>query len=111
MLRNGTTALSNGKPTPADLVKQEGATKNGILSRTGVTAAITMTMWASAFAGIRVGLAGGYSPAHIALLRYLTASAVLLIYARAVRMPFPKWRDIPALAVLGMIGIAVYNVA
>ena len=111
MLRNGTTALSNGKPAPADLAEQGKATKNGVISRTGVAAAITMTMWASAFAGIRVGLAGGYSPAHIALLRYLTASAVLLIYALVVRMPFPKLRDVPALAVLGMIGIAVYNVA
>lgn len=71
---------------------------------------ITVVMWASAFAGIRAGLRA-YTPEHLALLRYLTASLVLAVYAVATRMPFPRWRDIPGIALSGVVGIAFYNVA
>ena len=71
---------------------------------------ITIFCWASAFAGIRAALTG-YSPTHLALLRYLIASLVLAIYAGVKRMPLPDWRDLPALAFTGFVGIAVYNVA
>lgn len=71
---------------------------------------ITIFCWASAFAGIRVALAG-YGPTHLALLRYLIASLILAIYAGVKRMPLPDWRDLPALAFTGLVGIAVYNVA
>ena len=40
------------------------------------SAAITIIFWGSAFAGIRAGL-HSYSPAHLALLRFLAASAHL----------------------------------
>jgi drug/metabolite transporter (DMT)-like permease len=71
---------------------------------------ITVCFWASAFAGIRVGLRA-YSPEHLVLLRYLTASLVLAIYALATRMPLPRWRDLPAIMMTGVIGIAFYNVS
>lgn len=71
--------------------------------------AVTVTTWASAFAGIRAGLLS-YSPQSVALLRYATASLVLAAYALATRMPLPQWRDWPGLALLGFIGISVYNV-
>jgi drug/metabolite transporter (DMT)-like permease len=71
---------------------------------------ITIFCWASAFAGIRIALAG-YGPTHLALLRYLIASLILAIYAGVKRMPLPHWRDLPALAFTGLVGIAVYNVA
>jgi drug/metabolite transporter (DMT)-like permease len=71
---------------------------------------ITIFCWASAFAGIRVALAG-YGPTHLALLRYLIASLILAIYAGVKRMPLPEWRDQPALAFTGLVGIALYNVA
>jgi drug/metabolite transporter (DMT)-like permease len=70
----------------------------------------TIICWASAFAGIRAALTG-YSPTHLALLRYLIASLLLAIYAIAKRMPLPAWRDLPALAFTGLVGIAFYNVA
>jgi drug/metabolite transporter (DMT)-like permease len=72
--------------------------------------ATTIFFWASAFVGIRAALAG-YSPTHLALLRYLIASLVVAIYAWVKRMPLPAWRDLPALAFTGLVGIAVYNVA
>jgi drug/metabolite transporter (DMT)-like permease len=72
--------------------------------------AITIFCWASAFVGIRAGL-HGYSPTHLALLRYLVASLVLALYAMRRRMPLPQWRDVPGLAFCGLIGIAIYNVA
>ena len=51
--------------------------------------AFTLIFWASAFAGIRMGLKA-YSPENLVPLRFLTASIVLLIYAIVTRMPLPE---------------------
>lgn len=75
-----------------------------------IAAGITVVLWASAFAGIRAGLKD-YSPTNMALLRYLTASVALLIYAIATRMPLPNRRDLPGIMVTGLIGISLYNIA
>lgn len=75
-----------------------------------VSAGVTVVSWASAFAGIRAGLQA-YSPAHLALLRYAVASATLAVYTVATRMPLPDRRDVPGLALTGLVGIAFYNVA
>lgn len=74
--------------------------------------AITFTLifWASAFAGIRVGLKA-YSPENLVLFRFLTASLVLLVYALITRMPLPERKDLPAIFFLGFIGITVYHLA
>jgi drug/metabolite transporter (DMT)-like permease len=72
--------------------------------------AVVVITWASAFAGIRAGLAA-YSPQSVALLRYGTAALLLAGYALAARAPLPRWRDWPAIAVLGLVGISLYNVA
>lgn len=73
-------------------------------------AAVTIALWAAAFAGIRVALRA-FNPAHLALLRYLVASIVLVVYAAAVKMPLPAWRDLPGLALIGAVGITFYNIA
>ena len=70
----------------------------------------TLTLWASAFAGIRAGL-HAYSPGQLAVLRFLVASLTLAIYASAAHFRCPKLRDIPALALSGIIGITFYNLA
>jgi drug/metabolite transporter (DMT)-like permease len=75
-----------------------------------VAVTITVLSWASAFAGIRAALQA-YSPAHVALLRYVVASAALAAYAGLTRMRLPDWRDLPGLAGLGLVGIAFYNLA
>lgn len=77
-----------------------------------VTGAVlfTVVFWASAFAGIRIGLRD-YAPETLALLRYITASTVLLGFALARRMPLPKRRDLPQLLFIGFLSISLYNVA
>ncbi len=81
-----------------------------VTTRAYVALGIGLVLWASAYAGIREGLKA-YTPAHVALLRYLTAAVVLAIYAMATKMPMPRRRDLLGLAVTGAIGIAFYNVA
>lgn len=86
------------------------AQKSGRGLRSFLAAGLTVVLWASAFPGIRVGL-HAYSPVHLALLRYMVAALTLTGYALATRMRLPRWRDWPGIAVLGLVGIAFYNVA
>jgi drug/metabolite transporter (DMT)-like permease len=75
-----------------------------------LSAGLTILLWASAFAGIRAGLAS-YSPASVALLRYLVASIVLAGYALLKRLPLPDRHDLPGIALAGFLGFTVYNLA
>ena len=79
-------------------------------SRTLVALAFTLVVWASAFAGIRAGLRG-YSPANLAIVRFLVASLVLAIYAGIAHFRRPELGDIPGLVLTGAIGITFYNLA
>jgi drug/metabolite transporter (DMT)-like permease len=72
--------------------------------------AVTLILWASAYAGIRAALRA-YSPADLAALRFLTASAVLAIYAAVAHFRLPAKRDLPALILSGVLGITFYNIA
>ena len=72
--------------------------------------AITLSLWASAYAGIRAGLRG-YSPADLAALRFLTASLVLAVYAALAHFRRPVLRDLPGLVLSGILGITFYNIA
>lgn len=78
--------------------------------RTLLAIIVTVTFWGSAFAGIRAAL-GAYSPAHVALLRYLVSSVALAAFAALTRMPLPRRQDLPGLALIGLVGISFYNVA
>ncbi|WP_218079473.1 DMT family transporter [Anthocerotibacter panamensis] len=71
---------------------------------------VTLVLWGSAFSGVRAGLAA-YGPEHLALLRFLVASVVLAGYALLKRLPLPRREDIPAIALLGLLGITVYHLA
>jgi drug/metabolite transporter (DMT)-like permease len=73
-------------------------------------ALITVLFWGSAFAGIRAGL-HSYTPTHVALLRFLSASAALGIFAAVTRMRLPALRDVPLILLLGLLGFAFYNIA
>ena len=79
-------------------------------SRTLLALGFTLVIWASAFAGIRAGLRA-YSPANLAVVRFLVASSVLAIYAGIAHFRRPEWRDLPGLALTGAIGITFYNLA
>jgi drug/metabolite transporter (DMT)-like permease len=96
------------QPSPASDTPPQG--RGRLDTRAYLAAGITVILWASAFPGIRAALPH-YSPAHVALLRYLVASLALAIYAVCIRMPLPRWRDIPRFALLGLVGIAYYNIA
>ena len=76
--------------------------------RTWIALCAAVFLWASAFAGIRVGLKG-YSPAHLALFRFLVASAVLAIYATRTHFRRPRWQDMPRFVLTGIFGISLYN--
>lgn len=78
--------------------------------RTLTALGVTLVFWASAFAGIRAGLKG-YAPGQLALFRFLVASAVLAGYGVSTRMRLPEVRDLPAILLLGFLGITVYHVA
>ncbi len=78
--------------------------------RTLIALAVVLIFWSSAFAAIRAALVA-YGPYELALLRFLTASAVLGIYAFASRMRLPKLRDLPLIAVLGLLGITGYHLS
>jgi drug/metabolite transporter (DMT)-like permease len=71
---------------------------------------VTVVFWASAFAGIRVGLQG-YPPAHLAILRFVVASLVLAIYAALSHFRLPHRRDLPGIAIASLLGITFYNIA
>jgi drug/metabolite transporter (DMT)-like permease len=79
-------------------------------SRTFVALAFALVIWASAFAGIRAGLRA-YSPANLAILRFLFASLVLAICAGVAHFRRPVLRDVPGLVLTGAIGITFYNLA
>ena len=82
--------------------------------------AVTLLLWASAFAGIRAGMrltpAGipgpdGYGPGEVALLRFGTASFVLAVFAILTRMRLPSRKDLVGIAIAGVVGITIYHVS
>ncbi len=75
---------------------------------TAASVVIALLLWASAFAGIKAGLKG-YGPGEVALLRFGTASAALLIYASITRMRLPDLTDIPRIGLAGALGITAYH--
>jgi drug/metabolite transporter (DMT)-like permease len=81
-----------------------------LTTRTLLAVSAALVLWASAFAGIRAGLRD-YAPAHLAVLRFLTASAFLAIYAGMAHFRRPQWRDIAGFFLTGAIGITYYNIA
>jgi drug/metabolite transporter (DMT)-like permease len=84
--------------------------KSQITMRTWVALSAALFLWASAYTGIRVGLKA-YSPAHVALLRFLIASLVLAIFVSRSDFRPPRLRDVPYMALTGMFGISLYNLA
>lgn len=77
--------------------------------KTLLAVAVTIVFWSSAFAGIRAGLDGGYSPGHLVLLRFLSASLVFAVYALVRGIRLPKRRDLVRIALLAWTGITLYH--
>ncbi|ROL75039.1 EamA family transporter [Pseudomonas protegens] len=73
------------------------------------TAAVILC-WAYSPVGIHIGLEG-YSPGHLALLRFLIASLFMAAMAGVLKISLPRWRDLPWLLVLGFFAIALHHVS
>lgn len=71
--------------------------------------AVTLLLWASAFAGIKAGLSA-YTPGQLALLRFLFGSSAMALFARLKGIGLPERRDIPRILLVGFLGFTVYHV-
>ncbi|MFS1291554.1 DMT family transporter [Pseudomonas piscis] len=72
--------------------------------------AMVILCWAYSPVGIHIGLEG-YSPGHLALLRFLIASVFMVGIALVAGISLPRWRDMPWLLVLGFFAIALHHVS
>jgi len=70
----------------------------------------TLLFWSSAFTGIRYA-GETYEAGHLALLRFLVASAALGVFACFAPLRRLEWRDVPGVSCMGLFGIAIYHVA
>lgn len=73
-----------------------------------LAASVTVVAWASAFVAIRMAVRS-FPPQEVAFLRFLSAAVALVALGAVRRMPLPAPRDLPALALLGLVGHAAYN--
>jgi drug/metabolite transporter (DMT)-like permease len=76
--------------------------------RTSAALIITLIFWGSAFPFIRVALRA-YSPGHLTLLRFLTASAAMIVYAVVARVPVPPVAQWGPLCGIGFLNVAAYH--
>ena len=72
-------------------------------------AAVTILFWSLAFVFTRLAL-GYFSVCSLGLLRYATASVVLLAVALATRMRPPALRDMPWFLLSGAAGFGLYMI-
>ncbi len=72
--------------------------------------ALCLLFWGSAFPAIRASLSA-YLPGHLALLRFLVASAALAVCACVRSVRVPRLKDMPGIFLLGLVGIAIYHLA
>jgi drug/metabolite transporter (DMT)-like permease len=73
-------------------------------------ALVTVSLWASAFVGIR-SASRQLSPGALALGRLTIAAVALGLLALVRREPLPSRRDLPAIAFCGVAWFGLYNVA
>ncbi|MFF7710589.1 EamA family transporter [Pseudomonas sp. NPDC007930] len=72
--------------------------------------AFVILCWGYSPTGIRQGLQA-YDPFHLALLRFLLASAFMAVIALAKGIALPRWRDVPLLVALGFFAVTLHHVA
>ncbi len=72
---------------------------------------LTITMWSTAFIGIRYLMLNGFSAGGLSLARYAIASIVMLIiFFRQKDKARPSFKDLLRFAILGFFGFFAYNV-
>jgi drug/metabolite transporter (DMT)-like permease len=72
-------------------------------------AGVTVVLWASAFVGIRAA-GDDFSPGGLALGRLTVAAVVLGLLVLARREPLPAGRDLPLIALSGLLWLGAYSV-
>ena len=75
-----------------------------------LAAGFATVVWSSAFTAFAYGLRA-FSPAELALLRFGIASLILLVPVVLGWITLPPRRDWPAVALLGLLGMTVYQLA
>lgn len=75
---------------------------------TAAALAVTLLLWSSAFPGIRLAVRH-FSPGPLALLRFLSASAALAVWALLARPALPERRQWGRVALVGFTGVALYH--
>lgn len=70
--------------------------------------AVTVALWASAFPAIRVGL-DGLGVAGLSFVRLAIASIALALVAPLMKVPVPRRRDLPMIALCGATGMTAYQ--
>lgn len=75
-----------------------------------LAAGVATLVWSSAFAAVAHGLRA-FTPAELALLRFGLASLALAPAVALGLIRLPPRRDWPAVAVLGVIGMTIYQLA
>lgn len=81
------------------------------LNKAKIILITVIVLWASAFVGIRFAL-HAYSPGAMALLRYATASLVMLIlYCQLPNRRKPTLKELIGMLALGVSGFGIYNIA
>jgi drug/metabolite transporter (DMT)-like permease len=73
-----------------------------------IAAGATVVLWSSSFAAISYGLQV-FTPAELSLLRFGIASLVLAVPVALGAIRLPPRSDWPAIAVLGLLGMTVYQ--
>jgi terminal-alkyne amino-acid exporter len=74
----------------------------------GVALVVTIALWASAFAGIRVALRH-FSPEHLSILRLGVASIVLAAIAAVRGVRVPARADLAGLLLVALTGMTAYQ--
>ena len=72
--------------------------------------AFVVACWAYSPTGIHIGLQA-YDPGHLALLRFLVASAFMAVVAAFKGIRLPHIRDVPLLFGLGFFAVSLHHVA
>jgi drug/metabolite transporter (DMT)-like permease len=80
----------------------------GAMSRAWAAAALTVVLWASAFAAIRAALEG-FTAAELSVLRLALASLALAAAAPLAGLRRPRAADLPALLACGATGMTAYQ--
>src|SRR5689334_10136563 len=73
-----------------------------------IAVAVTVVLWASAFAAIRAALEG-FTAIELSVLRLLVASLALAVVAPRLGLRRPRRRDVPALVAAGALGMSAYQ--